>query len=88
VQEDALVDALKNKKFAGAGLDVFENEPPDVKNPLFELPNVIATPHTAALTMEVVAQLARGSAENALNVLEGKKPSYSPNWDIVKARKG
>ena len=83
VQEAALVDALKNKKFAGAGLDVFENEPPDVRNPLFELPNVIATPHTAALTKEVVAQLAKGSAENALNVLEGKKPSYSPNWDIV-----
>ena len=85
VQEDALVDALKNKKCAGAGLDVFENEPPDVRNPLFELPNVIATPHTAALTKEVVAQLAKGSAENALNVLEGKKPSYSPNWDIVQA---
>jgi D-3-phosphoglycerate dehydrogenase len=85
VQEAALADALKNKKFAGAGLDVFENEPPDVGNPLFELPNVIATPHTAALTKEVVALLAQGSAENALNVLEGKKPSYSPNWDIVQA---
>ena len=88
VQEAALVDALKNKKFAGAGLDVFENEPPGVRNPLFQLPNVIATPHTAALTQEVVAQLARGSAENALNVLEGKKPSYSPNWDIVQGKTG
>ena len=86
VQEAALVEALKNKEIAGAGLDVFENEPPDVGNPLFELPNVIATPHTAALTKEAVAQLAMGSAENALNVLEGKKPSYSPNWDIVKAK--
>jgi phosphoglycerate dehydrogenase-like enzyme len=46
---------------------------------------VIATPHTAALTKEVVALLAQGSAENALNVLEGKKPSYSPNWDIIQA---
>jgi D-3-phosphoglycerate dehydrogenase len=86
VQEAALVDALRNKKVAGAGLDVFENEPPDVRNPLFELPNVIVTPHTAALTREVVVQLAKGSAENALNVLEGEKPSYSPNWDIVQAR--
>jgi phosphoglycerate dehydrogenase-like enzyme len=49
---------------------------------------VIATPHTAALTKEVVALLAQGSAENALNVLEGKKPSYSPNWDIVHAKMG
>jgi D-3-phosphoglycerate dehydrogenase len=88
VQEAALVDALKNKKFAGAGLDVFENEPPDAGNPLFQLPNVIATPHTAALTQEVVAQLAKGSAENALNVLEGKEPSYSPNWDVVQAKMG
>jgi len=88
VQEVALVDALKNKKFAGAGLDVFENEPPDVGNPLFQLANVIATPHTAALTKEVVALLAQGSAENALNVLEGKKPSYSPNWDVVQAKMG
>jgi D-3-phosphoglycerate dehydrogenase len=85
VQEAALADALKNKKIAGAGLDVFENEPPDVGNPLFQLANVIATPHTAALTKEVVALLAQGSAENALNVLEGTKPSYSPNWDVVQA---
>lgn len=88
VQEAALVDALKNKKIAGAGLDVFESEPPDTGNPLFEMQNVIVTPHSAALTKEVVAQLAAGSAENVLNVLEGKPPSYSPNWDIVQAKIG
>ena len=86
VQEAALVDALKSKKIAGAGLDVFENEPPDVNNPLFEMQNVIATPHSAALTKEVVAQLAKSSAENVLNVLAGKPPSYSPNWDIIQAK--
>ena len=88
VQETALVDALKNKKIAGAGLDVFENEPPHVNNPLFKMQNVIATPHSAALTREVVALLAQGSAENVLNVLGGKPPSYSPNWDIVQAKIG
>ena len=86
MQETALVDALNNKKIAGAGLDVFENEPPDVNNPLFEMQNVIATPHSAALTKEVVAQLAKSSAENVLNVLAGKPPSYSPNWDIIQAK--
>ena len=85
LQEAALVAALKSNKIAGAGLDVFENEPPVATNPLFEMPNVIATPHSAALTKEVVAELARGSAENALNVLEGRPPSYSPNWDVVQA---
>ena len=88
VQEAALVDALKSQKIAGAGLDVFENEPPDVNNPLFQMQNVIATPHSAALTKEVVAQLAQGSAENVLNVLGGKPPSYSPNWDILQAKTG
>jgi len=88
VQEAALVDALKSKKIAGAGLDVFEIEPPDAENPLFDLKNVIATPHSAALTKEVVAQLAEGSAKNALRVINGKKPSYSPNWDEVQAKIG
>ena len=88
VQEAALVEALKSKKIAGAGLDVFEKEPPDVANPLFDLENVIATPHSAALTQEAVALLAEGSAENVLRVLQGKKPSYSPNWDQVKAKIG
>jgi D-3-phosphoglycerate dehydrogenase len=88
VQEASLVDALKSKKIAGAGLDVFEKEPPDVANPLFDLENVIATPHSAALTQEAVALLAKGSAENVLRVLQGKKPSYSPNWDKVKAKIG
>jgi len=88
VQETALVDALKNRKIAGAGLDVFENEPPEVNNPLFKIQHVIATPHSAALTREVVALLAQGSAENVLNVLGGKPPSYSPNWDIVQAKIG
>ncbi|MEJ2730069.1 MAG: hydroxyacid dehydrogenase [Deltaproteobacteria bacterium] len=88
VQEAALVGALKSKKIAGAGLDVFEKEPPDDANPLFDLENVIATPHSAALTQEAVALLAKGSAENVLSVLQGKKPSYSPNWDRVKAKIG
>jgi D-3-phosphoglycerate dehydrogenase len=88
VQEAALVAALKSKKIAGAGLDVFEKEPPDVANPLFDLENVIATPHSAALTQDAVALLAEGSAENVLRVLQGKKPSYSPNWDQVKAKIG
>lgn len=88
LQEDALVDALKKGQIAGAGLDVFEKEPPDVQNPLFQMGNVIVTPHTAALTKDVVIKLAEGAAENALNILEGKKPTYSANWEIVQSNLG
>jgi D-3-phosphoglycerate dehydrogenase len=88
VQEAALVAALQRKEIAGAGLDVFETEPPDVENPLFSLENVIATPHSAALTQEAVVLLAIGSAENVVRVLQGKKPTYSPNWDAVQVKTG
>jgi phosphoglycerate dehydrogenase-like enzyme len=86
IQESALVDALKTGVIAGAGLDVFEKEPPDAANPLFQIPKVILTPHSAALTKDSVAKLAEGAAENALRVLEGKPPSFSPNWDTVQAK--
>jgi D-3-phosphoglycerate dehydrogenase len=86
IQEAALVDALKRGVIAGAGLDVFEKEPPDAGNPVFQIPKVILTPHSAALTKDSVAKLAEGAAENALRVLEGKPPSFSPNWDTVQAK--
>ncbi len=87
IQEAALVGALKTGSIAGAGLDVFETEPPDDENPLFDFENVILTPHSAALTKDVVAGLAKSSAENAINVLEGREPSYSPNWEMVQEQK-
>jgi len=86
VQETALVDALSRGAIAGAGLDVFEREPPSAQNPLFRFGNVILTPHTAALTKDGVIQLAEGAADNALRVLAGLKPTYSPNWEIVQAK--
>lgn len=88
IQESALVDALKKGLIAGAGLDVFEKEPPDAGNPLFQIDNVILSPHSAALTKDTVTKLAKGSAENALNVLEGRAPSFSANWEEVQAEIG
>jgi D-3-phosphoglycerate dehydrogenase len=88
IQEVALVEALKNERIAGAGLDVFEKEPPGMENPLFQMENVILSPHSAALTKEVVAKLAEGAAKNVLNVLENKPPSYSINWEEVQAKTG
>lgn len=86
VEESALVEALQAGRIAGAGLDVFEKEPPDAHNPLFQFQNVLLTPHTAALTKDAVVKLAQGAAENVLRVFEGLSPSYSPNWEAVQAK--
>lgn len=74
VTEDALCRALKQKKIAGAALDVVENEPPAKDHPLFELDNVILTPHIGALTFEASKRGEWGAAEDVIRALEGKKP--------------
>jgi len=64
INEDALYIALKENKISGAGLDVFENEPPSENHPLFSLQNIILSPHNAALTLECRKRMAIESCEN------------------------
>ena len=71
VVEAALYDALKSGKLAGAGLDVFEQEPPPLGHSLFELPNVIIAPHVAGVTHEAVERMSEQTARNILSVLDG-----------------
>jgi len=78
INETSLVNALQNKKILGAGLDVFEKEPPDENHPLFNLDNVILSPHNAALTIECRKRMAVESAENiAFFLLHNKKLNLS-----------
>ena len=72
VEEAALYDALKSGKLAGAGLDVFEQEPPPHGHSLFELPNVIIAPHVAGVTREAVDRMSEQTALNILSVLDGE----------------
>jgi D-3-phosphoglycerate dehydrogenase / 2-oxoglutarate reductase len=72
IDEAALHDALTSGKLAGAGLDVFAQEPPAVPNPLFELPNVIIAPHVAGVTWEAVDRMSEQTARNILSVLDGE----------------
>jgi D-3-phosphoglycerate dehydrogenase len=71
IDEPALYDALTSGKLAGAGLDVFAQEPPAVPNPLFELPNVIIAPHVAGVTWEAVDRMSEQTARNLLSALDG-----------------
>jgi D-3-phosphoglycerate dehydrogenase len=72
IKEAALYDALVSGKLAGAGLDVFEQEPPPPGHSLFELPNVIIAPHVAGVTVEAVDRMSEQTALNILSVLDGE----------------
>ena len=71
VDEKALHDALVSGSLAGAGLDVFEQEPPPVGQALHALPNVIMAPHVAGVTVEAVDRMSEQTARNILSVLDG-----------------
>jgi D-3-phosphoglycerate dehydrogenase len=72
IDEQALISALLSGKLAGAALDVFENEPLNLDNPLIGMDNVILTPHLAASSKEALARMATQIAESVLSVLNGK----------------
>jgi len=71
IDEDAAYGFLESGHLGGMGLDVYEEEPP-VKSPLFELENVVFTPHTSAHTAEATAAMADISVQNLIDVLSGK----------------
>jgi D-3-phosphoglycerate dehydrogenase len=79
--EAALHDALRDGTIAGAGIDVFHEEPPDPSHPLLALDNVVASPHTAGITVEATRDIARATAEQWLDIFAGKVPPRLINRD-------
>ena len=78
IDEEAAYEALKSGKLGGLGLDAFEEEPPK-GSPLFEFPNVIATPHTGAHTKEATDNMALASINNLIDILSGKECPFVVN---------
>ncbi|MBN8958364.1 MAG: hydroxyacid dehydrogenase [Rhizobiales bacterium] len=80
--EQALTEALKAKKLAGAGLDVWAKEPPPHDHPLMGFDNVLVSPHTAGVTTEARIRMGTIAAEQILDVLDGKRPPRLVNPEV------
>ncbi|HVY16795.1 MAG TPA: hydroxyacid dehydrogenase [Rhodopila sp.] len=72
--ETALLDALTSRRIAGAGIDVFDVEPPPPNHPLLHLDNVMATPHIAGGTVETMHEMSKKAAEQWIALLRGRVP--------------
>ena len=79
VHEEELIQAMKEGVIACAGLDVTEKEPLPLDSPLYELDNVILTPHTAASTKQSIIRCCETAANDIMAVLEGRAPKYQFN---------
>jgi D-3-phosphoglycerate dehydrogenase len=87
--EIALAEALAAKRIAGAGLDVWEEEPPPHDHRLMAFDNVLLSPHTAGATVEARENMARIAAEQVLGILDGKRPPRLINpeaWPAYRER--
>src|SRR4051794_39451583 len=80
--EAALLEALRTKSIAGAGLDVWSREPPPAEHPLLQFDNVLASPHTAGVTKEARENMGRIAAEQMLDALDGKRPPRVINPEV------
>src|SRR5476651_2213160 len=80
--ETALLEALRNKAIAGAGLDVWSKEPPPADHPLLQFDNVLASPHTAGVTREARINMGRIAAAQILDALDGKRPPRVINPEV------
>ncbi len=79
IDEPAMIAALNAGEIAGAGLDVFEQEPPANDNPLFSMPQVIVSPHNAALSDGALLAMAMDSAQGVVETLTGLPVTYPVN---------
>jgi len=83
VDEEALVEALKKRRIAGAALDVFQTEPLEAESPLLRLENVVLTPHIGSASTETRRAMAVLAAKNIVAALSGKVPPNLVNREVL-----
>ena len=83
INEEDLYVALRDGQVGGAGLDVMEQAAPSVDNPLFQLSNVLITPHVAFLSQQSVRELGLRTAQATADVLQGKMPQFLVNPQVL-----
>ena len=81
--ERALFKALATGQLAAAGIDVFEEEPTPLDNPILNLPNVVVSPHVAGVTREATRRVGIQVASEMLRVLRGERPEVLVNPDVA-----
>jgi glyoxylate reductase len=86
VDEKALYEALKKGQIAGAGLDVFEQEPASLDDPLLKLDNVVVAPHISSASLETRSKMSEMVADNLVAFFQGKKPANLVNTDVLKVK--
>ncbi len=85
VKTDAIVEALKAGRVAGAALDVFEEQPLPADSALFDCPNLLLTPHSAAITASSSRAMSVGAAQEMVRILRGEQPLNLVNPDYKSA---
>jgi phosphoglycerate dehydrogenase-like enzyme len=83
LDEEALVEAIRERKIVGAALDVYETEPLQRTSPLVPLPNVLLSPHMSGHTAEALRATGIQVAEEVIAVLSGKRPHYTANPEVL-----
>jgi D-3-phosphoglycerate dehydrogenase len=82
VDEAALIEALQSGHLGGAGLDVYDPEPPSPDNPLFQMDQVALTPHLASFTEEGRQRMGLMAVEEVLRILRGERPQHLANPEV------
>ena len=81
--EAALIDALQSEQIAGAGLDVLEQEPANLENPLLHMTNVVLTPHIASASARMMPETRRRAGREIATVLSGRWPRSTVNPTVL-----